>query len=432
MEVAARPAAGGGANALYRNASRAEPALRFDDLLGQRQQTESASSGPAEASSRMPKSDKSHDAKAASRADRKHADRAEDEEPVDEAADSSNTKAEPSVDETTTVEIKDVPAESGVAVDPDAPEQEDGVEVAETSVLQQAVAADLGQARSTVGNVVDADGEAQAAGASMMEEGAQAASGIPSAAPATPVEQDAGGEEAGTARSGGSDGPALGAGLKPKESADDEQADADLAETLRFDAAQKPAESVVTAAGKSDASVEPLQVAPQPTQAKVEAPAVAQQQPVVQATPEERFAEDNHDTIVKSIRGELGKGGSVQLRLDPPSLGKINVQVTIDDAGVMSASMQTTNDEATRLLSHSLHQLKTSLEAAGVSVDRIQVKQAPQSESAQSQQQSQDDADRQQRGYEEQSARQEQQRKEMLQRMWRKLGMGYDDLDLVA
>jgi flagellar hook-length control protein FliK len=116
----------------------------------------------------------------------------------------------------------------------------------------------------------------------------------------------------------------------------------------------------------------------------------------------------------------------MQLRLDPPELGALQVRVEMRN-GVMTASFETSNDQATRLLSHSLGDLRTALEAQGISVQKLQVSQAPKEQSSPGEgqrdgsQTSQDTA-----------GRQEQQRKEMVQRMWRKLMNGQDPVDLVA
>jgi flagellar hook-length control protein FliK len=109
-----------------------------------------------------------------------------------------------------------------------------------------------------------------------------------------------------------------------------------------------------------------------------------------------------------------------------PELGALQVTVEMRD-GTMNATFQTSNENATQLLSHSLGQLKTALEAQGVTVEKIQVQQAPKNPSSQNQgepspQQQRDEA----------SARQEQQRKQMLQQMWRKVSGGVDPVDLVA
>ena len=149
------------------------------------------------------------------------------------------------------------------------------------------------------------------------------------------------------------------------------------------------------------------------------------------AAPEVRFSEVNHDRIVTGVRGQLlPHGGSMQIRLDPPELGALQVMVEIRD-GVMTAMFQTSNDEATRLLSHSLNQLKHVLEAQGVSVEKLQVQQGPKNEGGSNA--GGEQGGREARDFaEEQAARQEQQRKEILRRMWRKVLGDADPLDLVA
>jgi flagellar hook-length control protein FliK len=143
--------------------------------------------------------------------------------------------------------------------------------------------------------------------------------------------------------------------------------------------------------------------------------------------PTQSFADVNHPKIVTSVRGELlPSGGTMQIHLDPPELGALQVLVHMRD-GTMTASFQTSNDDATRLLSHSLGQLKQALESQGVSVDKLHVQQSPRDQQAGS-----DDHRQQQNAREDESARHEQQRKEMVRRMWRRLANGQDPLDLVA
>jgi flagellar hook-length control protein FliK len=97
--------------------------------------------------------------------------------------------------------------------------------------------------------------------------------------------------------------------------------------------------------------------------------------------------------------------------------------------GVMNASFATTSDHATRLLSHSLSDLRTTLENSGVAVDKLHVEQSPKNQ--QSQNHSSEDR-QQQNQSQDSSARRDQERRELLQRMWRKLTEGSDPLDLVA
>jgi flagellar hook-length control protein FliK len=159
--------------------------------------------------------------------------------------------------------------------------------------------------------------------------------------------------------------------------------------------------------------------AAQPLSSRAEAPPPS-------PAPETQFAADNHSKIISGIRSELiPGGGTMHIRLDPPELGALQVTVHMED-GVMTASFHTTSDDATRLLSHSLSQLKHVLESQGISVDKLHVQQSPRD-----QRQSFDDS-HQQRHSGNSSAQQEQQRREMLRRMWRRLTNGSDPLDMVA
>jgi flagellar hook-length control protein FliK len=148
-------------------------------------------------------------------------------------------------------------------------------------------------------------------------------------------------------------------------------------------------------------------------------------------TPEQKFVQDNVDQVVTSVRTQsTAGGGTMNVRLDPPELGALQVAVKMIE-GRLTASFTTSNEQATQLLSHSLQHLKSSLEASGVSVDRIEVRQAPPSESSNAKSNS-DSQQQQQRGFDGQSQQSEQNRKEMVQKMWRKFAFGTDELDLVA
>jgi flagellar hook-length control protein FliK len=187
---------------------------------------------------------------------------------------------------------------------------------------------------------------------------------------------------------------------------------------------ETPVEAKPAARASEGATAEPVAVA---------APASPVEQspksmtPVVQNLTESRFAEINHPKIVTAVQSELlPDGGTMQIRLDPPELGAMQVRVGMRD-GVLTASFQTANDDATRLLSHSLHQLRTSLESQGVSVERLHVEQVPREKLAGDMSE-----DGQQQQPRDQSSQQEQQRREMLQRMWRRLAGDSDPLDLMA
>jgi flagellar hook-length control protein FliK len=147
-----------------------------------------------------------------------------------------------------------------------------------------------------------------------------------------------------------------------------------------------------------------------------------------QAPPEASFAATNTPTIINTIHTQLlPSGGAMSIHLEPPDLGPLQISVRMQH-GVMSASFQTSSEQTTRLLTQSLSQLKTGLEAQGVSVERLHVERAPEDK------QSSDGEGKGQGSSTQQdsSARQERQRKEMLQRMWKRVAIGTDDLDMVA
>ncbi len=148
-------------------------------------------------------------------------------------------------------------------------------------------------------------------------------------------------------------------------------------------------------------------------------------------SPDVQFAQDNHGRIATSIHGQLlPNGGTMQIRLDPPELGPIQLTVKMEN-GMLSASFQTTNDQATRLLSHTLSQLKTALETQGVSVDRLHVEQAAKPQNSSSSGGSHEDSNPNS-ALDQRTTQQEQQRKEMVRKMWARISGGADPLDLVA
>jgi len=131
-------------------------------------------------------------------------------------------------------------------------------------------------------------------------------------------------------------------------------------------------------------------------------------------------------------------GGTMQIRLDPANLGTVQVTVRVKD-GSVSASFETSNDDATKLLSHSLGQLKAALEQTGITDDRMHVQQAPKSSTADSSGGGKsgtgggDGGDASSAADDPQGrARQDQQRRELMQKMWQRLSGGSDPLDLVA
>lgn len=69
-------------------------------------------------------------------------------------------------------------------------------------------------------------------------------------------------------------------------------------------------------------------------------------------------------------------GGTMTMRLAPESLGAVTVRVGVE-SGVVTARFEAANAAARDLLDASLSALRSSLEAKGLSVDRLQVELAP-------------------------------------------------------
>jgi flagellar hook-length control protein FliK len=87
-----------------------------------------------------------------------------------------------------------------------------------------------------------------------------------------------------------------------------------------------------------------------------------------------------HQMIGRVVRGLSAminqRGGVMNMRLQPPELGQLRVQMTIA-RGVVSAQFQPASAEAQALLDRSMGTLRTALEAHGLSVERLSV-QGPQ------------------------------------------------------
>ena len=152
------------------------------------------------------------------------------------------------------------------------------------------------------------------------------------------------------------------------------------------------------------------------------------QAPQTPQSPEPRFVQESHPSIVTAVRTRLlPDGGTMQIRLDPPDLGQLQLSVTVR-AGAITALFQTSSDEATRLLSHTLSQLKAALEGHGVTVEKLQVQQARRDEAAQHERP--DDEGRQGGG--EHPGQRDQQRRAAMNRLWRRMSGAGDPLDVVA
>ena len=76
--------------------------------------------------------------------------------------------------------------------------------------------------------------------------------------------------------------------------------------------------------------------------------------------------------VAKAFQTAQDRGGTLQLRLSPPELGALRIELNIKD-GVMSASLQTENANARRLLLDHLPALRDRLAEQNIRVDRFDV-----------------------------------------------------------
>ena len=95
-----------------------------------------------------------------------------------------------------------------------------------------------------------------------------------------------------------------------------------------------------------------------------------------QTTPD--AAESKNDAnaarLLRWVRTQDGKGGgTATMRLDPPELGKIRVQMEVHEGGVRLA-IDTQTPLAHRLLSDDVETLRKSLEASGLQLERVEVR----------------------------------------------------------
>jgi flagellar hook-length control protein FliK len=174
----------------------------------------------------------------------------------------------------------------------------------------------------------------------------------------------------------------------------------------------------------------------------------------VNATAEKQFAEANGPSIIRAVQIQVdpsrdvgGAGsaspsnGKITLRLDPPEVGALQVAVEMKN-GLASVTLVTENPEAARLMTHTLGELRDSLQAAGVAVDRMTVSQAPPSsssdnrgsgENSRNQNGSNQQGSANGQGFawrDDESSRREQQRRQMLERLWKKVTG--DDVNFLA
>ncbi len=139
----------------------------------------------------------------------------------------------------------------------------------------------------------------------------------------------------------------------------------------RVESAGRPAEPTTTNATNANTAHEPRGVGE----------SRASTANLAQARPE--AAQHEQATVAAANRGLdvalKQQGGSVQMRLAPESLGALKVEMTIS-RGVVAATLQASTPEARELLTRNIETLRSSLEAKGLSVERLSITLAPASQ----------------------------------------------------
>jgi hypothetical protein len=93
-------------------------------------------------------------------------------------------------------------------------------------------------------------------------------------------------------------------------------------------------------------------------------------------SPDAEMTEQNVARLARGLRAAVQQnGGAVTLRLTPPELGEVRIQMQVHQSHV-TASLQVEQDSVNALLSHRLGQLRHALESQGLVVDRLEVQTA--------------------------------------------------------
>ena len=76
--------------------------------------------------------------------------------------------------------------------------------------------------------------------------------------------------------------------------------------------------------------------------------------------------------VAKAIRTATERGGALHLRLSPPELGSLRLQLTVDN-GVMSATLEADNSAARQVLLDHLPALRDRLAEQNIRIERFDV-----------------------------------------------------------
>jgi flagellar hook-length control protein FliK len=83
------------------------------------------------------------------------------------------------------------------------------------------------------------------------------------------------------------------------------------------------------------------------------------------------------DRVTNSLRAGFDNGGQLRMRLEPPAIGKVQVEVAAGNSGV-TARLEVQSSAARQTLLDNISLLHTAITQTGASVNRIEVVVAPQ------------------------------------------------------
>ncbi len=100
--------------------------------------------------------------------------------------------------------------------------------------------------------------------------------------------------------------------------------------------------------------------------------------------------EPNIARVARALQNAIQhKGGTVTLRMSPPELGMVRVDVTVK-AGVVSVQFRADHESIQNLMNRELSQLRQALQRQGLTVDRLEVQNRASSSSSSFESQNQD------------------------------------------
>lgn len=186
-----------------------------------------------------------------------------------------------------------------------------------------------------------------------------------------------------SAKPTGAGGPVISEKDKPKDGTTKAKADATASSLKASAAANKPFEVEAQSASKPaelplPPGAEPAVRAAGDAQGAARPPRLS---PLPIPEPPENTPDPNVARVARGLQNAIAqRGGSVTLRLQPPELGLVRIELAVAN-GAASVRFQADDESVRSLLSHQMSSLRHALERHGLSVERMDVQQAPASAS---------------------------------------------------